>query len=289
MNWYKLALIEPRKPTGPVRRRNIVKDEGTARAHNVIQFQFKTKLGNVVKFWMTPKGDDIYDVLFYVNDTLDDASSAKGQDGMRDPEVLPAVLHLMKTKANDLGAKQLTFSAWKGQKDTQTFKGVDVQPYARAALQSLMPFKAAIDQYEVKMIEPSPNLVRLFQMQGKTPQARPDLAKDGTLTALQNLIAAINSNADPVKLYQACDQFDEHGYSIDWQKFGIDARAALQAVKNLRGAAWSNVEGGTWQKDRNRRGDVYAKLMQRHFSQEWNVKQEGDRFELTRKPQGAMQ
>jgi GNAT superfamily N-acetyltransferase len=56
----------------------------------------------------------------------------------------------------------------------------------------------------------------------------------------------------------------------------------LKLVKQYNVARMSHSEGGA-SVTRNRRQDLYKRLMDKFFSDKWNVKQERDSFELTRK------
>jgi hypothetical protein len=72
-----LEIVELKKPSSKVQKKNVIKNPGTNLAHPIIQYQWNTKLGNNIKLQLTPKEDNSYFVVFYVNDTLYDFASRK--------------------------------------------------------------------------------------------------------------------------------------------------------------------------------------------------------------------
>lgn len=77
--------IEPRKPLGKITKKKVTKNRGMVSQKTLDQIEFTTTDGNNVKvqFQIKDDGDSITvgDVVFYVNDTLDDRGGRKdGRD-----------------------------------------------------------------------------------------------------------------------------------------------------------------------------------------------------------------
>jgi hypothetical protein len=123
--WLLSEIADLTKPKGKVVKRTMIRNPGTNLATPVIQYSWKTSLDNIIKLKFIPKGDNVYEVLFYVNDTLyDDASSKLGKN--RDVEILGNVFYVIKDKADRLGAQELRFEGYGSEGDTKVIKGVDV-------------------------------------------------------------------------------------------------------------------------------------------------------------------
>lgn len=273
-------IVDPRKPAGPVRRKNFIRDDGTVRASQVIEYKFKTRLGNVVKVQFQVKGDDTYDVVFYVNDTLSDKAGKAG-GATRDPEILPGVFHVVQEKADALKAKVITFSAWVGEGDTKVAKDVDVQPAQNRTLAELRRMGDVLRRFKVTMIPPSPARVALFQKFGKgVPEPLPDLDAPGLVRAIEELEAKIHSQRN-LGITNEIDAFSDQFLRVDWNHFKIPTAPLLAALKDLQGSWMSHTSMG-WANTKNRRANVYEKLVGRYFSGGWSVAKDGKYFTLTR-------
>ena len=266
-------IAAPAKPSGAVKKINIIKNPGTIKAKPVIEFRFKTKQGNVVKVHFDNRGDGVFEALFYVNDTMYDDSSTKG-GSTKDYEILPSVLHVIKIQAPKLGAKKITFSAIQGQ--GRWVKKLDIEPVKNKAVQALEKFEITVQQYPVKMIPPSPQRIELFKKFNKgTPQPLPDLDTPTMLSHIERLKSQLDS-------ISAINIFIENLYRIDWKIFGIDPKPLTDMLRKLEGAIESHSEKG-WYDDTNRREYIYEKLFNKYFTDEWNVIKNGTSFELVRK------
>lgn len=275
-NWLELREVAaPAKPS-KITRRSIIKNAGTNAATPVTEFRFNTKLGNTVKVHFAHKQAAIYDVYFYVNDKMaDDASQTENSN--RDPEVLPGVLHVMKEKADVLKAQELTFEAING--SPKVMKNMNSTPYAQKVLTLLQPLEHLLTTHPVKMIQPSENLMNLARKFGKPPPvARPDLDTSSLFHAIGELKKNLNSHTYNPSVHE----FIEKLLSVDWALFHYDPLPLVQALRTLEGS-WLSKNDQGWMDSRNRREGVYEKLMQRHFSDEWNIEKRGTFFTLTRK------
>jgi len=280
------ALARPTKPINTVRKRDIIKNPGTNTAKSLIQYQFTTSYGNVVKVQMEPQGDDSYNIVFYVNDTLADESS-KTENSARDKDILPGVLYVIKNKANKLKAKTITFHAIKGKGDTKVMNKTDPSPYLNNVIKELRNLTVTLNNHKVTMIEPDEGIINLYKkLNMGTPEARPDLDINRVLGYISQVTYAIQNNditKYPTEVAKACNDVVANLYSnIDWNKFNINIEPAIASLKNLEGAIYSNTEIG-WLTNKNRRSSIYDKLLNRYFSDEWDIKKSNSYFTLTRK------
>lgn len=104
-------IVDPRPPSGQV-----TLDDGLGWKH----FQWTTALGNRVSLGFayidTDQKGTHYKVQFSVNDSLKDNAS-KTDQSIRDPEILPSVLHVLVQKSNEMKIAKISFSAYKKQSD----------------------------------------------------------------------------------------------------------------------------------------------------------------------------
>lgn len=267
-------IAELAKPSSKVRRQTIIKDKGTNVARRVIQFQWTTKIGNVIKLMFEPKGDDTYSVMFYVNDVLYDFASQKGEfndvDGkqiffgdMRDVEILGNVFYLMKLKANQLHAKQLTFRAHQGEKDERFVTGLDPEQYKKLIPSLIAQLKRYINEPE--FIPPNNTIIGLYK---KLNKPIPDQVPHKVHSLLKSIEEKVNNN----------EEIDDLIYSLDNQ---YPNHELVQVLKKYNNAIKSNTPIGLIIK-RNRRKNVYKRILERYFTGEWHISIKDDYFELTR-------
>jgi len=103
-----LEIVEPMIPKG-YRRKNVIKNATTNVAKPMVKINFTTSLKNKVEVQFIETWDNEYQVIFYVNNVLDDQASAT--EGIRDPEILPGVVGLMKREADKAHIRKFEFTA----------------------------------------------------------------------------------------------------------------------------------------------------------------------------------
>jgi hypothetical protein len=278
---YKIhEVADPKKPIGPVKRKYVVKDRGTNVAKRVIQYHWTTSYGNKIFLQFEPRGDDSYFVMFYVNDTLYDAASRLGTQDKgvnRDSEILANVFYLLKKKADQLKAKELHFTAFKGERDIKLVRNLDVEPYKAQALKSLAYFTKAIGSYQVQMIPPSQSLLSLHKKLNKPePQPQPDIDKKSWLIWAKRVGLSIRGN---LQLDSLIDQLKTAKGNNRLPMIDLDQ--VIADLENLNMAVLSNTERG-YEKNVNRRLKVYTRIVYKYFYPEWDVKISGTSFTLTR-------
>ena len=104
-----IEAVELNQPVAKVTRSNVTLGKGTNSEQRAIQYFWKTNKGNIIKLRFIPQGNDKYQIVFYVNDTLKDDATKSSK---RDIEVLSNVWFLIKNKADDLQAQELSFTAY---------------------------------------------------------------------------------------------------------------------------------------------------------------------------------
>lgn len=255
-------IAELAKPSSKVRRQTIIKDKGTNVAHRVIQFQWTTKIGNVIKLIFKPEGQDSYNVMFYVNDVLYDFASKK-ENYTRDVEILGNVFYLMKLKANQLHANKLTFRAHKGERDDRVVTGLDPEQYKRVIPTLIAKLKQEINEPE--FIPPNDTIIGLYK---KLNRPIPDQVPHKVHALLKSIEERVNKN----------EEIDDLIYSLENQ---YPNHELVQVLKNYNDAIKSNTPMGLIIK-RNRRKNVYKRIVERYFTDEWVISIKDDYFELTR-------
>jgi GNAT superfamily N-acetyltransferase len=284
--------IEPKKPLGAIRKKKVVKNRGMINQKNLDQIEFDTTSGNNVKVQIQIR-DGVGDVVFYVNDTLDDLGGRK--DGSVDPEIMGGVLWIVDVYADRLELNGLTFSAWAGKGDTKVVRGLDIEKPREAALKGLREYMADVREYKANVIPPTPSRIALAKKLGREPTVVYDVNVGKLLRILEELVGEVE-NRDVARLYDFEEEIhlsrstggglpddlmnmEPYNKLEDLIPGGIEV---LKLVKQYNVARMSHSEEGA-SVTRNRRQDLYKRLIDKFFSDKWNIKQDRNQFELTRK------
>lgn len=288
--------IEPRKPLGKITKKKVTKNRGMVNQKTLDQIEFTTTDGNNVKvqFQVTDDGDSITvgDVVFYVNDTLDDRGGRK--DGSVDPEIFGGVLWVVDVYSDRMGLDKLTFSAWSGEGDTKIVRGLDLEKPRAEALDKLQSYRVEVRDYKARVIPPTQRRIELAKKLGREPT----VVYDVHVGKLQGILGEIANDVEDrnvaaivpfeEEVYLSRDTGDGGGGMFDFQETTkLDdlipgAMELLQTLKKYNVARMSHSEGGA-AVTRNRRQDLYKRLMDKFFSDKWSMAQNRDTFELTRK------
>ncbi len=268
--------IAPKKPSGGVRKKKVVKNRGMITQKNLDQIEFDTKSGNNVKVQFQIR-DGVGDIVFYVNDTLDDLGGRS--DGSVDPEILSGVLWVVDVYADRLGLSGLTFNAWAGAGDTKIVRGLDVGKPREVALRGIERYMDMVRAYEPVEIPPSESRIALAAKMGREVVKVYDVNVGKLLEILGKMHSSVESGS-----YVDMHDFEE---MLWWNDKSLDKKIpggweVKDLVGKYRVALLSNSKEGA-SVVRNRRLDLYKRLMDKFFSVKWNIKQERDSFDLTRK------
>jgi hypothetical protein len=272
--------IEPNYPKNV--KSSVVKKSGVQGSVIPIkQYSFITAKGNQVKvhFKITKDYDDVKtaDIVFYVNDTLDDSSSQKG-GSPTDPEIFNGVLGIILKASDRLKINRITFEPWSGEGDTKIVKGLSFKDKKEQFLNNLKQFKNTVEKREPKLFEPSDRMKELAKQLGREANKIKEFDKEKLLDIISKAISSIEEEKESIR-----------GVLNDLElltKTTYEAFPELSEIKEIIQAATkiivSNTEQGFTVK-RNRREAIYKKLMDRYFSDNWEIKFEYGKFDLERK------
>ena len=277
--WILNEIVELKKPTNPIKKRNFIKNPGTNRPTQVIEYKFITKMKNEVRIHFDINGDDEYRIIFYVNNTLF-RNSSKKEEMDRDPEILAGVFHTVKEKAKKLGAKRLRFEAFKNEEDNKVVKNIKLEPLKEKLLYDLKILYQNLSNHKVTMIPPSERQIEIAKKFNRQIGPKPDVDVENLTKELNNVINAVyeTNNENKFKTLNKLGMF----FGNIELKIYPNSEEVYKSLSNFRNAIISHSEQGfTVQK--NKRKTIYEKLIKRYFLDEWNYEIYGDTFYLTKK------
>ncbi len=282
--WKQLdEYIEPTYPKGV--KSSVFKKSGVQGSVIPIkQYKFTTSKGNDVKvhFKVTDEDGGLLknaDIVFYVNDTLDDASSQKG-GAITDPEILSGVLGIISKVSDRLKFDTMTFEAWAGEGDVKTIKGLDFSNMKDNLLSKLKKFLSDVKSTEPKILEPTERMRDLAAKLGRDPVYRPEFDKEKLITMITNAITYVKEENPYIEGILRYIENDYTG-SVVFKIFP-EFTEIHEMLKKATKIVLSNTEEGYKQK-RNRREAIYTKLMDRYFADKWEISKSYDMFTMVRK------
>lgn len=269
-------IVELQKPTSKIRKSTFIKNKGTNTAKPILQYAWKTSFGNTIKLQLDKKWDDSYDVVFYVNDTHHDDETATDAR-VRDPEVLNSVLYTIKKKADELGIKELTFKAQNSPKDYKKIFNLPLEPIRTQLLEAMQNLLSFVSNRQTKYIPPTQSQIDLAtKFNYPRPAAKPDFDPKW-IKIIQNSIKEINEN-NKISAYFDFLQ-EENSSRNNFKNIGYNITVLVQQIKKYNEIVESRSPEG-WQRYRNRRAEVYDKLLRKFFA-DWDIKRDGNYFTLT--------
>ena len=294
--WKRLSeYIEPKYPSG-VKSTSFKKAGVQGSERKVNQYQFKTTSGNDVKVHIKREVEDglqVGNVIFYVNDTLDDKSStSSGVD--TDVEILNGVLGIMKKAVDRLKLDKVTFEAWRGEGDTKRVKGLRVEGYIESFRERVGEFKRKIEKVEPERLEPTSHDREFAKKFNREVRVKWEFNKEavlGLLEKLEEYLSLFNTMApsggngkyvmSSIKgMWESFDLWLRSGSNRAGLEKYVELGEFLASFKDIVKRVMSNTGEGHI-KQRNRRKSLYKKLVGRYFG-DWSVDVWGDSFELTR-------
>jgi hypothetical protein len=280
------TLEEYIEPSYPAKVKSSIKNKAGVQGSIIPlkQYQFTTSKGNDVKVHF--KIEDYMDlvktgnVVFYVNDTLDDSSSSQEGSVGTDPEILSGVLGIVKKIADKLKLDEITFEAWKGKGDEKVVKDLNYQEIKPKVEKEFNSFYNKIVSFEPELLPISDKQIELGNKLGREPKPIPEINKENIIKILNAIKKAIDNN---ILL---------HSYPVDELNHFVKNNERLRELfpesKELVSLLYeyskrmvSNSERGFVVK-RNRRASLYKKFVSR-FMPEWDINVDMDHFTLTRK------
>lgn len=267
-----LEIVELQKPQNKITKKTVIKDKGTNAAHKVIEFTWTTKQGNNILVRFEPKGNDEYSLLFYTNNVLYDKASTN--TNLRDPEILSGVFYLIKTKADALKAKTLTFTSHKSNNDTKTIFNIDIEKPKQNLINDLKNLQSKINQYDPKPIQLTQSTIDLYKKLNKPIPPMFDLNKEKVNDYINQIYHAIETNNEH-------EIYDLRQNLFDY-KLPLNTDNLKKSLQEFENALKSNTEQG-FKRTINRRSKIYARVLDKYFSNDWDINMNNDRFVLTRK------
>jgi hypothetical protein len=275
---YWLEIVEPLKPK-TVKKKLTAQNKGTNTEKPMLQFQWKTSKGNDVKLQMTQKGNADYEVVFYVNDTLDDKAGGE----QRDPEILSTVLYVLRKKVDSLNLERFSFRAYSSAADTKVIRNVpiDIKP----ALDQLNQFEHAIKIYTPIVLPHGPATISLYAKLNKPlPPQQLSFDRNAWLRWSETLKTTLNNLPKHEDGSDIDELINSLKASIGTGKFSVlkfNINILEKTLEHLSNNIKANSPKG-WHRTNNRRTEIYSKLVHRNFP-DWDVEISGDRFYLTKK------
>lgn len=275
-----LEIITPKKPLS-VKSSQFTKSGVQGTKELVKQRQFKTSKGNDVKVHFHPsknsEGKRNVDVVFYVNNTTYDDSSTQDGKIQNDFEILSGVLYLTKSFVNRGKYDSISFLAQSGDGDQKRVKGMNTEPIKQRLEGVAKEFRKEVASYIPTKEEKDLAIKRSKDILRKFNKTIPP-----TVIYKTELLDALDLIPDFLK-----DDNLELGYKIraKLQKYDktvekFDSYKNLQDILNRLLEAYDSHSGDGVLIHRNRRASLYNKLVNRYFSNEWSIKQDGDMFNL---------
>lgn len=283
-------IFEPRYPSEV--KRGVVKKFGVQ--GSVIrkkEYKFRTGLGNEVKVhFKVDDNSDIKsaDVLFYVNDTLYDDASRIG-DKVRDGEILPGVLGIVRKVSDRLGIDEITFEAFSGDGDEKIVKDLPLGDSIEEMGNIVDRVYQSVSNHELVEVDPSERMKELARKLGREPKKMYDFDKNETLVLLNRFIEYLEKFGrmdvdDRLRGYYnilvGLEQIVNRSKNGEFVKrYGLDDM--MVKMKGL-GRILHSHSGDGYREIRNRRSGVYEKLIGRFFN-DWDLEKIGKHYTMTRK------
>jgi hypothetical protein len=217
--------------------------------NNIIELSFVTSLKNEVKVTFFKKQDQVYEVSFYVNESYE--KTERNEILGRDPEILPGVLYLIKEKADEINIKKIYFQSYEDKNDSKIISNINLNPIKNKVFSSLEEITNETDNQDLIIINYFKELVS-------------NLKSDTSCLDFLNQI-----NIYFGKILTIFNKLQKDSFEFYFN------------TNELRNAITSYKHGIEMIK--NRRSSVYEKLFNRFFNKDWDLKMNGNNFEITRK------
>lgn len=246
------------------------------------QYEFNTKKGNNVKVHIKITDDgNTANVMFYVNDTLDDKSS-KNNISTRDEEILPSILGIIKKQIDRLNINEVEFKAYSSTGDDKYIKNLDMEKPKKELYKIINEFKNMIENYEPKEIPNSLERINMLKKFNKPITNLKDFDKQYYLEKI-NEIEKLLKNDDP-KIYMLYKEIKNTNKSLIKNNMLLEKfEDFLITFKKYINAFISNKSENGLLISKNRRKDLYLKLINKYFKDKWFVDESHGFFTLTRR------
>lgn len=267
-NWLN-EIVSPQKPLQP-RKSTIIKNKSSNTAKPVLQYTWKTSLGNKVELQFDKNYEDSYVVIFYVNGThYDDETS--GENRTRDPEVLNTVIFMMKKVADQLGAKELSFTGQDSPRDYKKLFNMPLEPTKTNLLATLKDIVKTVESRTPQMIPPTQKTIDIYtKLKRPIPSAKLDFDPKN-LNIIKNVISDVEANRRIPEFFS---------FFQELKNLGFDFLILEKQIRIFNQIIQSRTEEG-WTRHKNRRAEVFEKLVKKFFG-DWTIERLGNKITLTR-------
>lgn len=270
-------LLEPKKPSNV--KSSVFNKSGVQGSETkVSQRKFVTKSGNDVKVHFKQTGNDSVDITFYVNDSTEDAAVKGGKD----VEILPGVLHIVLQYLKKSKVNYCTFEAAGGSGDYKTKYNLPKDKIITSIKDHINQFKDKLSNTKITPEMEKNELDRINALRAKLNKPLETTAiviyKDQLLHTLSELETNIETiEADQIRdLIRYMNEYSKN--VLKWPEFEQLMKLLYEFQKVLS----SYSEKGALI-HRNRRQDLYSKLVDKYLSNDWDIETTGTMFYLTRK------
>jgi hypothetical protein len=284
-----LEFLEPRKPD-TVKSSTFKKRGAQSSVTNIVQRQFTTSHQNVVKVQFSPAVTDndekSVSITFYVNDVLYDNASTTDKDIKNDFEILSGVMYIVLNYLDRAKLNHCTFDAFKGEGDTKTKFNMPLDKAINnlnGIIDSLYQKLADLD-ITPEMVQNELNRVNALYAKLRKPLVdtviviyKPELMH--ALKELKQFLAMPPTEHSANQfglLTMAISKYDKN--MSTWPEY----KALVDSINNIRPAIVSYGKQGA-SITKNRRFSVYSRILDKYFSNKWDVQTQHESFYLTRK------
>ena len=282
-------ILAPRKPD-KVGSSTFSKSGVQGSKEKIAQRAFTTSNGNVVKVHFAPRmedGEKSTNIVFYVNDTLSDNSSVIGKDQNTDFEILSGVLHIVLAYLDKAKLNHCSFEAFAGEGDTKTKFNIPMDKYTNRVYSATDAFYSKLDSI---VITPEMTQAALDKRNILMTKLNKPLVTDVVVIYKDELLQLLSQVKKFIEKGQlsvdAISQFDQLYYSIQRHNIRVETwpeyQELMEAIDGLRTVLISHSSSGA-RVTKNRRFEIYSKMLTKYFANDWNIDVWGTTFNLTRK------
>ena len=258
--------IEPEYPKNV--KRKIIYKHGTQNSKiKVKQYSFTTSKGNEVSVHFKDSENKSTNIIFYVNNTLYDSRDERDQEILKG--VLGIILKVSKNYDN------IDFEAYKHNDEIKIVKNLDIEPYKSRTLEILNKFIKDVEEREPVKLEPTEAQRELAKKLNRELKNRYDFNKVELLTVLNKV--KVNLIDEDIMIVGAIDELKKLNLSLF-----DNTEELLNNLNNMDKRIRSHDESGYVDR-KNRRFNIYKRLLDKYFSNEWDIKVHGNSFYLNRK------
>ena len=287
-----MEFLEPKKPK--TIKSSILKKSGVQ--GSIINYnvrQFNTSSGNNVKVRfqnkLTDTGEKSTDIVFFVNDTTYDNASTNDKDIDNDFEILSGVMYIILKYLDNNKINHVSFEAASGSGDNKLKFNLPVNKTITNLLSAINNFESMLKRFIITPEMLKKERDRQHALYNKLNKPIPEkvvvIYKEELLSAIKQLKQFIH-NLKPNE--DSYSKFNDIINKIQKYKVRVDNFqeyiTLMDYLTDLGNQLKSYTQYGV-QINKNRRLSIYTKLLDKYFSNKWDIKNHGNTFELTRKKQ----